>query len=62
MFAAHHSLGAYTLSVLGTPEQKEKYLVPLMPGKKLGAFGAAEPGAGSGLGGQQTRAEDMGDH
>ena len=62
MFAAHHSLGAYALSVLGTPEQKKKYLIPLMKGEKLGAFGATEPGAGSDLGGQQTRAEDMGDH
>ena len=62
MFAAHHSLGAYALSVLGTPEQKKKYLLPLMKGEKLGAFGATEPGAGTDLGGQQTRAEDMGDH
>lgn len=62
MFAAHNSLGAYALSALGTPEQKEKYLVPLMTGEKLGAFGATEPGAGSDLGAQQTRAEDMGDH
>lgn len=62
MFAAHHSLGAYALSILGTPEQKEKYLLPLMKGEKLGAFGATEPGAGTDLGGQQTRAEDKGDH
>lgn len=62
MFAAHHSLGAFALSALGTPEQKEKYLVPLMKGEKLGAFGATEPGAGTDLGGQQTRAEDKGDH
>ena len=62
MFAAHHSLGAYALSVLGTPEQKEKFLVPLMKGEKLGAFGATEPGAGTDLGGQRTRAEDKGDY
>ena len=62
MFAAHHSLGAYALSVLGTPEQKKKYLLPLMRGEKLGAFGATEPGAGTDLGGQQTRAEDKGDY
>lgn len=62
MFAAHHSLGAYALSVLGTPEQKEKYLIPLMKGEKLGAFGATEPGAGTDLGGQRTRAEDKGDY
>lgn len=62
MFAAHHSLGAYALSALGTPEQREKYLIPLMKGEKLGAFGATEPGAGTDLGGQRTRAEDMGDY
>ena len=63
MFAAHHSLGAYALSVLGTPQQKEKYLVPLMKGEKLGAFGCTEPGAGTDLGGgQQTTAVDMGDY
>lgn len=62
MFAAHHSLGAYALSVLGTEEQKSKYLIPLMKGEKLGAFGATEPGAGTDLGGQQTRAVDMGDY
>ena len=62
MFAAHHSLGAFALSVLGTPEQKEKYLFPLMSGEKLGAFGCTEPGAGTDLGGgQQTTAEDAGD-
>lgn len=33
-----------------------------MRGEKLGAFGATEPGAGTDLGGQQTRAEDRGDH
>ena len=62
MFAAHHSLGAYALSVLGTPEQREKYLVPLLKGDKLGAFGATEPEAGTDLGSQKTRAEDKGDH
>ncbi len=62
MFAAHHSLGAFALSVLGTPEQKEKFLVPLMKGEKLGAFGATEPDAGTDLGSQRTRADDMGDY
>ena len=62
MFSAHHSLGAYTVSEYATEEQKQIFLVPLMKGEKLGAFGATEPGAGSDLGGQQTTAVDMGDH
>lgn len=62
MFAAHHSLGAFAISALGTPEQKQKYLVPLLRGDKLGAFGATEPGAGTDLGSQTTTAEDKGDH
>lgn len=62
MFAAHHSLGAFALSTLGTEEQKQKYLIPLLTGEKLGAFGATEPGAGTDLGSQSTTAEDKGDH
>lgn len=31
----------------GTKEQKEKYLVPMVTGKKMFAFGLTEPGAGS---------------
>jgi len=62
MFAAHHSLGAFALSTLGTPEQKKKYLLPLLKGEKLGAFGATEPGAGTDLGSQRTKADDMGDY
>lgn len=62
MFAAHHSLGAFALSALGTPEQKTKYLVPLLKGEKLGAFGATEPDAGTDLGSQRTKASDIGDY
>lgn len=62
MFSAHHSLGAFALSEFGTEEQKRKYLVPLMKGELLGAFGATEPSAGSDMGAQKTRAEDKGDH
>lgn len=62
MFSAHHSLGAFALSEFGTEQQKRKYLVPLLKGELLGAFGATEPNAGSDLGGQVTKAEDKGDH
>lgn len=62
MFSAHHSLGANTLMEFGTEEQKKKYLIPLLKGEKLGAFGVTEPSAGSDVSNQQTRAIDMGDH
>lgn len=62
MLSAHTSLGSFVLSELGTERQKQKYLVPLLKGEKLGAFGATEPGAGCDLGSQRTRAEDMGDY
>ena len=45
----------------GTEEQKQKYLVPLAKGEKLGAFGLTEPGAGTDAQGQQTKAYLDGD-
>lgn len=60
--SAHTSLCAWPLLAYGTPEQKEKYLVPVAKGEKLGAFGLTEPNAGTDAGGQQTRAVDKGDH
>lgn len=62
MFSAHHSLGAGAIAAFASEEQKKKYLVPMMKGEKLGAFAATEPGAGCDLGGQRTRAVDMGDY
>ena len=40
----------------GTEEQKKKYVPDLASGKKLGAFGLTEPGAGTDAQGQQTKA------
>ncbi len=40
-------LGAMPLLLVGTPEQKEKYLPRLAAGEILAAFGLTEPGAGS---------------
>ncbi len=60
--SAHTSLGAWPIFYFGTEEQKQKYLVPLAKGEKLGAFGLTEPNAGSDAAGQQTKALDMGDH
>ncbi len=60
--SAHTSLCATPIYEWGTEEQKQKYLVPLAKGEKLGAFGLTEPNAGTDAAGQQTRAVDMGDH
>ena len=62
MLSAHTSLGAWPISEFGTEEQKQKYLVPLASGEKLGAFGLTEPNAGTDAAGQRTTAVDMGDH
>ena len=45
-----------------TEEQKQKYLVPLAKGEKIGAFGLTEENAGSDAGGTETVAVDKGDH
>lgn len=45
-FAAS-GLGAYPLLLYGKEEQKKKYLPLIASGKKLGAFGITESGAGS---------------
>jgi len=54
--SAHTSLCADPIMTFGTEEQKQKYLVPLAKGEKLGAFGLTEPGAGTDAQGQQTKA------
>ena len=54
--SAHTSLCADPIQTYGTKEQKEKYLVPLANGTKLGAFGLTEPGAGTDAQGVQTKA------
>ncbi len=60
--SAHTSLCCWPIFAWGTEEQKRKYLPDLLAGKTLGAFGLTEPNAGTDASGQQTRAEDMGDH
>ena len=62
MVSAHSSLCCWPISEYGTQEQKQKYLVPLASGEKLGAFGLTEPGAGTDAAMQRTTAEDKGDH
>ena len=55
--AAHTSLGTMPIFLFGTEEQKREWLPDLASGRKLGAFGLTEPGAGSDAGATRTRAE-----
>lgn len=59
--SAHTSLCADPIQTYGTEEQKQKFLVPLANGEKLGAFGLTEPGAGTDAQGVQTKAVLDGD-
>ena len=61
VISAHTSLCIDPIMTYGTEEQKQKYLIPLAKGEKLGAFGLTEPGAGTDAQGQQTKAVLDGD-
>lgn len=60
--SVNNSLVCWGLEKFGTEEQKQKYLVPLATGEKIGAFCLSEPEAGSDATSQKTTAIDMGDH
>ncbi|MBQ2191644.1 MAG: acyl-CoA dehydrogenase family protein, partial [Clostridia bacterium] len=62
IMSAHTSLACGPLLAFGTEEQKQKYLVPLAKGEKIGAFGLTEPNAGTDSAAQQTTAVLEGDH
>mgnify|MGYP001069257923 FL=1 len=59
--SAHTSLCCDPILTYGTEEQKQKYLPDLASGRKLGAFGLPEPGAGTDAQGQQPKAVGDGD-
>jgi alkylation response protein AidB-like acyl-CoA dehydrogenase len=52
--AAHNSLCTNHIYKFGTEAQKQKYVVPLAQGKKLGCWSLTEPEAGSDAGGTRT--------
>lgn len=58
---AHIGIGAMAIYLDGTQEQKQKYLVPMARGEKIGAFALTEPGAGSDAAASRTRAVREGD-
>src|ERR1051326_8462843 len=51
-----HSIGMRALLLFGTPEQKRRWLPPLVRGEKLAAFALTEPEAGSDASNVQTTA------
>ncbi|MCL2152753.1 MAG: acyl-CoA dehydrogenase [Oscillospiraceae bacterium] len=62
ILSAHTSLCTWPIYAFGTEEQKQKYLIPLASGKKLGALGLTEPGAGTDSAMQKTTAVLDGDY
>jgi len=58
----HIGIGAMSIYLGGTEEQKQKYLVPMSRGELIGAFALTEPGAGSDAAAITTRAVRDGDH
>lgn len=61
ILSAHTSLGAGCLDLYASEEQKQKYLVPLATGEKLGAFALTEPAAGTDAASQKSTAVKDGD-
>jgi len=61
LVSAHTSLCAWPIYHFGTEEQKQKYLVPLANGDKIGAMGLTEPAAGTDAGATKTTAVLDGD-
>ena len=54
--AAHSSLCSGHIYLAGSEQQKQKYLVPLAKGEKVGCWGLTESSAGSDAGGTKTSA------
>jgi alkylation response protein AidB-like acyl-CoA dehydrogenase len=62
VMSVNNSLVCWGLEKFGNEEQKQKYLVPLATGEKLGAFCLSEPEAGSDATSQRTTAFEKDDH
>ncbi len=60
--SVNNSLVCWGLEKYGSEEQKQKYLIPLASGQKIGAFCLSEPEAGSDATSQSTTAVYKGDH
>ena len=60
--AAHNSLCVNHIFLIGTEEQKRRYLPDLASGKKIGSWALTEPGSGSDASSARTYASRDGDH
>jgi glutaryl-CoA dehydrogenase (non-decarboxylating) len=60
--SVHLGLCAMTLFQWGTEAQKQKYLVPLAKGEKIGCGAFTEPGVGSDVAGMRTNGKRDGKH
>jgi alkylation response protein AidB-like acyl-CoA dehydrogenase len=60
-FAVHTDMTLPPIHLLGTEEQKQRYLVPGIKGEKITSLGITEPGAGSDVASIRTTARRDGD-
>ena len=60
-FAVQSDMVLPPINLLGTEDQKQRYLVPGIKGEKVGCLGITEPGAGSDVAGIRTKAVRDGD-
>ena len=56
LISVHVGLNSLSLLRYGSEEQKQRYLVPMAKGEKLGCFGLTEPAAGSDVAAMLTTA------
>jgi len=59
-FGAHIGLAGMSMLIGGNEAQKQKYLVPLAKGEKMGAYALTEPGSGSDAANLQLSAKKEG--
>ena len=62
IMSVHNSICCGSLLRFGTPEQKERYLVPMAKGKIICSFALSEPEAGSDPASMEATAEKQGDN
>jgi alkylation response protein AidB-like acyl-CoA dehydrogenase len=62
IMSVNNSLFCYPILKYGTEGQKQKYVVPVAGGQKIGAYSLTEPMSGSDAATMRSRAERQGDH